>query len=540
MIPGDQIRCIVWAQWRSLLNQGWSKGGATRIFTVLFSLIWYGLWASFAWVLATSARNPATFTRFLEPSLPVGFLLITLYWQVVPLMMVSAGLSLDLTKLLIYPIPRSHLFAVEALLRISTAVEMMLVTAGLGVGMLLNPRLPVWSVLALLLLNLMNVFVSAGLRDLAARLFARKGTREILAFAMVLLAVLPQAFLLSGSARSSIKGLGGSIGGYWPWASAARLASGHFDLLALAVLIASIAAAWWFARRQFERSLMFDQGAANATAQDVSGSADRHRPGIGDRLARIGDRFLPDPLGVLVWKELRFLSRAPRFRLLFLMGFSFGLLVWLPLVMRSSSSGAFRGNFLTIVCAYSLMLLGEVLFWNQFGMDRSAVQTYFVTPVSLTTVFIAKNIAAACFLLLELAIVAVACTALRFPVSAQDIGEAFGVAAILTVIMLGMGNILSTRAPRPIDPTKSWRSSAGRAQAYLLFLYPVASVPIFLAYGARYALETDLAFWAVIAIDLLLAAIFYHVALQSAVAYAQAHREEILTSLSGQQSPMAG
>ena len=44
------------------------------------------------------------------------------------------------------------------------------------------------------------------------------------------------------------------------------------------------------------------------------------------------------------------------------MGFSFGLLIWLPLAFRGGqeSDGFFAQNYLTIVSAYALMLLGEV------------------------------------------------------------------------------------------------------------------------------------------------------------------------------------
>ena len=48
---------------------------------------------------------------------------------------------------------------------------------------------------------------------------------------------------------------------------------------------------------------------------------------------RLPALFLPDPVAAIVEKELRSLVRTPRFRLVFIMGFSFGILVWLPLVI---------------------------------------------------------------------------------------------------------------------------------------------------------------------------------------------------------------
>ena len=168
-------------------------------------------------------------------------------------------------------------------------------------------------------------------------------------------------------------------------------------------------------------------------------------------------------------KEVRILSRSARFRLLFLMGFSFGLLIWLPMAVREDTESFMRTNYLTVVSAYALMLLGDVCFWNSFGMDRSAVQAYFVMPVSIGTVLKAKNIAALFFILLELAMVSLFCALLRMPVTLSSVGEALAVTLVFATFLLSFGNMLSTRYPRAVDPSQSWRSgSVGRSQAFLL------------------------------------------------------------------------
>jgi ABC-2 type transport system permease protein len=240
-----------------------------------------------------------------------------------------------------------------------------------------------------------------------------------------------------------------------------------------------------------------------------------------------------------VEKEIRFLSRSARFRLLFLMGFSFGLIIWLPLAMRGDSDTVFRTNYLTIVSAYALMLLGEICFWNSFGMDRSAAQTYFAMPLQISTVLLAKNLAAAFFIFLEISMIAFFCALLRMPITLSNVGEAFGVTAVLTLFLLAIGNMISTRYPRPVDPGQSWRSgSMGRLQAYLLFLYPVASAPIFLAYGARYAFETEAAFYGVLLLDFLIGMVVYSIALQSSVQVAEERKEEMIMALSSGHGPV--
>src|SRR5262249_33502607 len=145
-------------------------------------------------------------------------------------------------------------------------------------------------------------------------------------------------------------------------------------------------------------------------------------PGRGDRwiamLYRLPSRMLGDPLAVMVEKELRTLLRAPRFRLLFIMGFSFGLMVWLPMAVRRDAPTRVNENFLTFVCVYAVTLLGEVTIWNSFGFDRAATALYFVAPAPLRDVLVAKNTAAVLFVICEVAIIQSICALLRLPASA--------------------------------------------------------------------------------------------------------------------------
>jgi ABC-2 type transport system permease protein len=92
-----------------------------------------------------------------------------------------------------------------------------------------------------------------------------------------------------------------------------------------------------------------------------------------------------------------------------------------------------------------------------------------------------------------------------------------------------------------VDANQSWRSgSVNRVQAFLLVVYPVASLPVLLAYGARYAFDSSIAFYAVLAIDAVLGIIVYFISLDSAVSTAHEQKEQFLTALSRSQGPLAG
>src|SRR5207302_1761622 len=150
-------------------------------------------------------------------------------------------------------------------------------------------------------------------------------------------------------------------------------------------------------RRQFERTLRSD-GAASAPRHAAAKRADRM-----EWFFRWPNFLFKDPVAAIVEKEIRFLTRASRFRMVFVMGFSFGLILWWPMAFgRHHGSFTFMSqNFIAVVSLYAVLLLSDVLFWNSFGFDRSAAQLYFVVPVATQTVLLAKNLAAAFFVLLE-------------------------------------------------------------------------------------------------------------------------------------------
>jgi ABC-2 type transport system permease protein len=534
IVIGRQALAIVWAQWRSLTNYHSRSGNSRFPVTALFAVVWYGLWVFLSISVARMTADPESIPLLIT-ALPTAMLLVFVYWQIVPILMVSTGVSLDLSRLLVYPIPHVQLFTIEVLLRVTTCGEMLLLSAGFGYGIVRNPGLPGWGVLPIVVFAFCNLFVSAGLKDLLGRLLVRKGFREALVFLLVLIAALPQLLLVAGPPKASRTFFEAIAGRASPWGATARLTLGNLDGVAIAMLAFWTAIAWYFGRNQFERTLRFDAAEANA----VGGPARRRYAAI-EILLRVVPRILRDPLAALVEKEIRFLSRSARFRLLFLMGFSFGLLIWLPMALRRDPDSFFRTNYLTVVSGYALMLLGEVCFWNNLGMDRGAAQAYFTMPISFEMVLRAKNIAALFFVVLELAMVAFFCALLRMPVTISSTCEAFAVTLVFATYLLSFGNLISIRYPRPVDPAQSWRSgSVGRAQAYLLLLYPAAAAPIALAFAAEFAFENRMAFYGVLLIDFILGLLFYNIALESSARTGEANKEFIVMALSKSEGPVS-
>ncbi len=532
---GNQARAIIWAQWRSIGNRFPRSNKGALLFTGLLTAAWYGSFAFLAGVAAMILSRPQEL-GFIRNVFPAALLICFLYWQVIPVLMASMGSSLDLKKLLVYPIPTGELFTLEVLLRISTGIEMLLLVAGAAIGLWINPAIPFWAPASLAVFVGFNLCCSAGIRDLLVRLLARKRVREVTALLFVIAAALPQLLVFAGFQHRVKSLFGGEPATLWPWTATAHLALGEASFANAGVLVAWTAAAYLFGRWQFERSLHFDASEAKAAGTPSSRKASRI-----EWLYRLPGALLRDPLAALIEKELRFLSRASRFRLVFLMGFSFGLLIWAPIAFGEATSrhSLVADNYLTFVSVYALLLLSDALFWNCFGFDRSAAQIYFLVPLKMSTVLLGKNLAAAFIVFLEIASITIVCTLLRMSVTPIQVVEAIAVTSVVTTFLLSIGNLSSVYNPRSVNPTKSFRTAAsGRAQAVLMLTFPLALTPVLLAYLARYAFGSEWAFFGVLLLGGMIGVLVYSYSMASAIETAERRKEDIIMVLAQGEGPI--
>jgi ABC-2 type transport system permease protein len=383
-----------------------------------------------------------------------------------------------------------------------------------------------------------NLLLASGTRSLLERLLSKRKVRELLVFLIFMLWMVPR-FLFATGRRPQLSGNWVRLMDHvaWPWTAAAWAALGHSELSALLALAGWTLLAGWFGRSQFERNLRFDAVAAQSTPQ-ISGPAQA----AAEAFYSLPARWLPDPLAAIVEKELRSLARTPRYRMVFVMGFSFGLMVWLPMILgnRAARNTTLSRHFLTVVCVYALTLLGQVSFWNCFGFDRSAALIYFAAPQPLAKIFAGKNIAALVFIYLEVFILTGVTSLFGVNLGTAQILETLLVIGVCSLYMLALGNISSVQYPRGLNPERvSQGGSASRFQALIMLLYPVSLVPVLLAYVARYAFNSEVAFYLVLAFAAAVGAALYWIAMESAVSTATHHRERIIRDLSNADGPIA-
>lgn len=214
--------------------------------------------------------------------------------------------------------------------------------------------------------------------------------------------------------------------------------------------------------------------------------------------------------------------------------------MFFPLAYGTKGASVLARNYLPAVNTYGLLIIGETLLWNTFGFDRRAAQLYFVCPVSLKTVFLAKNIVAVSLVALMTMLIWLAGGLLRSFLRVQDLAASLLLTAVLTVFFLAFGNFTSVWMPRPIDPNQAMKNqNNAKASALLLLGAALLVIPIGLAVVARWAFNAEWAFFAVLLADLLAGIILYQVATDSAIERAERDREQMLRLLAGDSDPVS-
>jgi hypothetical protein len=512
------IAAILRAQLQSM-----RRGGVAL--SLITGFFFYGFWLMLAAGLSFFFADPDGTPNFVT-ALSSGLLFAMLYWQLAPVLTASFGASIDLKKLRAYPIPFRTLFLIEILLRITACSEMPILLLGVVVGLMRNPQFPpsTWPVIILgaLLFTATNILLSAGTRNLFERIFLRSRLKEVMMVLLVSVGLIPQILLFMHVRSATVLRLVPSNVA-WPWAAVARLMlHNDFGLSAsIAVTYLSLAFAW--GRWQFTRSMNFDDSSSGPATASASSSESFSLPAW----------FLRDPIAALVEKELRTLIRIPRCRLVFFMSCFFGLFVQRPF-MRS---GASRYS-LPLMGVYGLLMLGQITYWNAFGFDREGAQGYFSWPVKFRDALIAKNITVALLLIPQAALIVSIVFFGRIVVSPALIVEGVIVTAIAALYWIGMGNIVSVRMPRPMDPLKMNQMS-NKLQAMSIFIAPFLLLPIYLAYWALHVFERDWVLYALLTLAAIIGVIIYSLGLDSAVTYANRQRELFVTRLSRSEGPFS-
>jgi ABC-2 type transport system permease protein len=120
-------RAILWAQMRSLINFYTRGHFGMLIFTLVMSAFWYGL-LMFGGVTASMVTADPRQLPMLQRTGSSALFFMFLYWQVVPILMASTGAASTSNASPCTTVSRRELFTLEVLLRLTTGVDMLLIS----------------------------------------------------------------------------------------------------------------------------------------------------------------------------------------------------------------------------------------------------------------------------------------------------------------------------------------------------------------------------------------------------------------------------
>ncbi len=160
--------------------------------------------------------------------------------------------------------------------------------------------------------------------------------------------------------------------------------------VALLVQIAFVIAAYFFGRWQFERNLRFEEAAVRGLRNQAAVSR-------WEGLFRFPSRVFPDPTAAIMEKELRSLLRTTSFRLLFILGSCFGVILGLPHLLRkgvAQQPNFFSEHVRDFCRALRCFGVRASQLLQLFRVGTFSCSVWFSLPVPIVRTLIAKNLMA--------------------------------------------------------------------------------------------------------------------------------------------------
>jgi ABC-2 type transport system permease protein len=239
---------------------------------------------------------------------------------------------------------------------------------------------------------------------------------------------------------------------------------------------------------------------------------------------------LPPVVLAVLGKEVLYLRRH--------MGLLYGLIMPIVLVLFFANRIASRSNSFWVFPAavgYTLLTIGP-LSYNSFGLEGVGSQFYFLAPVRMSQVMLAKNILSFTMALIEVVTVfAIVCYATTVP-SVQIAVATLLWAAGTLLVNATFGNRRSLSTPKKMDPQRMSRRQGSQVSAFISLGIVIAAAAIATAvFGLAFWLHM---LWLLVPVLAVFAAIglFVYVRnLRLLDAFAMEHREQLFLELCKQE-----
>jgi ABC-2 type transport system permease protein len=235
---------------------------------------------------------------------------------------------------------------------------------------------------------------------------------------------------------------------------------------------------------------------------------------------------VPPVIVTILGKELLYLRRH--------MGILYGLIMPIFLVLVFAGKYAARSNSIWIfpaAVAYTLLAIGPLSF-NSFGLEGAGSQFYFLAPVRMRDILLAKNLFGFLMALVEvLAIFAIISYMAGVPslqTATASLLWAAGTLALNTIL----GNRRSITTPKKINPQRMANKQTSQVSAFISL--GILSVSSGAAAGLFFLCVWLRQQWALVPVSALFAATgigIYINSLRSVDQFARDHREELFAEL---------
>jgi ABC-2 type transport system permease protein len=186
----------------------------------------------------------------------------------------------------------------------------------------------------------------------------------------------------------------------------------------------------------------------------------------------------PQSAAAVFEKEIRYLARSGPMLLTLIMPIFMLIIFRLGPMSRQGSFFARAPNMaFPAATGYALLILTNLVY-NNFGGDAAGIQFFYAAPVRFSQIVLAKNLAHAGILAVEIAIAWIAVTYLYGP-PAPDIAVPT-IAALLFAAPLNfaVGNLLSIYSPKKLDFSTFGRQRASQTTVLVSFVVQIVVVAL--------------------------------------------------------------
>ena len=499
-----QYGALAHLRWRIFLNGIRSKKGAlelgARIFTsIVYAVIGLGI---------GSGAGVATYFLVVGKEwqfLPVLFWVLAFFWQMIPVMLASFQEQFDLGILLRFPVRFGSymlLYLVFGLVDISTILGG-LFCVGIWVGVAVaRPGLLLWTSVALAVFATFNILLVRAVFAWIERWLAQRRTREILGavFMLLLLGVQvlnPSLYQKRGSGHRGGMDYGAQareakarykplinqayeVQKWLPPGLAVQVIQSAAEeqplpgVVSLGVLgLYSLLVGWILAVRlkaEYRGENLGVAPARDKAKAKVRAAVVTSATSVPGAVSQGGtSRGTSGPIAAIIEKDLRSLMRT--LPLLYAIGAP--LLLVLVFSGVFIKNGAPEGSMFPLalpVCLIYAQLGFTQIFYNNLGTEGAGIQLYFLSPTSMRTVMMAKN------MLHSVLFAVVALVAALLAIVRLGVPDTVIVCATVAWLVfslpsnLAAGILFSLRMPYRVNPGKISRQRDSQGNALLSLL----------------------------------------------------------------------